>query len=113
MSINNSHLRIMCFSFFPGRYLRWSDFVKSKESRASSPYFSYCILLICTLFLVISFGLNGWAFEPFSTNPSFGPSPEVLMKMGAKHSNSIVNSNEIWRLLTPMILRELVAQPMH
>ncbi len=75
-----------------------------KESGTRRPFFVYGILFVCTLSLLVSIGLNGWVFESFSTNPSLGPSPEVLLKMGAKQSDLIVNSYQIWRLFTPMIL---------
>lgn len=55
---------------------------------------------------MFSIGLNGWVLEAASSNPSFGPSAEVLLKMGAKQSQLIVNSFEVWRLFSPMILRK-------
>lgn len=55
---------------------------------------------------MFSIGLNGWVLEPASINPSFGPSAEVLVKMGAKESQLIVNSSEVWRLFSPMVLRK-------
>ena len=88
------------------RYLCWGDFVACKQNGKRKPFFAYGILFVCTLSLFISIGLNGWAFESFSTNPSIGPSAQVLMKMGAKKTDLIVNSFEIWRLLSPMILRK-------
>lgn len=39
-------------------------------------------------------------------NPSIGPSAEVLVQMGAKQSDLIVNSYHVWRLVAPMILRK-------
>ena len=90
------------------RYLCWSDFIECKQNGTRRPFFAYSILVICTLTLIISIGLNGWAFESFSTNPSLGPSPQVLMQMGAKQTDLIVNSYEIWRIFSPMILREWI-----
>lgn len=79
----------------------------AKTKGSNRPFFAYGILFICLCTLIISIGLNGWAFEPASTNPSFGPSAEVLLKMGAKQSHLIVNSYQLWRLFSPMILRKL------
>ena len=66
----------------------------------------YSILFACTITLIASIGINGWTFEAMSLNPSFGPSAETLLIMGAKHSGLIVNEYQIWRLFTPMFLRE-------
>jgi len=95
------------FFLFSSRYIRWYDFVESKKSGANRPLFTYGMLLVCTVCLIVSLGLNGWAFESMSINPSLGPSAEVLMLMGAKQSSLIVNSHELWRLVCPMILRKL------
>ena len=86
--------------------MRWIDFVQSKRHISNQPIFIYSILFACTLTLITSIGINGWTFEPMSVNPSFGPSAETLIIMGAKHSSLIVNDYEIWRLFTPMFLRE-------
>jgi hypothetical protein len=58
--------------------------------------------------LIISIGLNGWTFESMTRNPSIGPSAEVLVQMGAKQSDLIVNSYHVWRLIAPMILRKFI-----
>ena len=91
-------------------YQRWSDYVNSTANLSNIPIFAYSILIICTISLIVSIGLNGWEFESFSRNPSFGPSQSVLLKMGAKHSGLIVNSFEVWRLVTPMFLRKLALE---
>lgn len=86
-------------------YIRWCDFVESKSGGgASKPYFAYGMVFICSISLIVSIGMNGWALESMSNNPSLGPSADTLIKMGAKDSNLIVNSFEVWRLFTPMIL---------
>ncbi|EED89582.1 predicted protein, partial [Thalassiosira pseudonana CCMP1335] len=48
--------------------------------------------------------VNGWKFEPLSVNPMIGPSAETLLRLGAKESYLIVQENEIWRLVSPMVL---------
>ncbi len=88
------------------RYVRWCDFVESKNGATNRPYFAYGVLFICTISLIISIWINDWAFESMSINPSFGPSAETLLRMGAKDSNLIVNSYQVWRLFTPMFLRK-------
>jgi len=44
-----------------------------------------------------------WKFEPFSVNPSYGPSLNVLLDMGAKETQLMLQG-EWWRFLTPMFL---------
>mmetsp|Transcript_951 Transcript_951/g.1658 ORF Transcript_951/g.1658 Transcript_951/m.1658 type:complete len:500 (-) Transcript_951:126-1625(-) len=85
-------------------YLRWCDFIDSKKIGSNRPFFAYGILLICSITLVISIGLNGWSFESMTRNPSVGPSAAVLVQMGAKQSHLIVKSYHVWRLVIPMIL---------
>ena len=88
------------------RYVRWIDFVQSKRRGSNRPIFVYSMLLACTIALIVSMGINGWSFETLTLNPSFGPSAETLIIMGAKHSDLIVNDFQIWRLFTPMFLRK-------
>jgi membrane associated rhomboid family serine protease len=61
-------------------------------------------MFVCTGLLVVSMWLNEWKFEPMSSNPTFGPSADVLLALGAKDSNLIVNGGEAYRLVTPMFL---------
>ena len=90
------------------RYLPWKEFIVEKKGQHNMPLFTYTILFLCTLLLLISFALNGWTFAPLSINPSLGPSPEILIRLGAKDSMLIVNEYEIWRLFTPMFLRKCI-----
>jgi membrane associated rhomboid family serine protease len=90
------------------RYLPWKEFIAEKKGQNNMPVFTYTILFLCTLLLLISFALNGWTFESLSINPSLGPSPEILLRLGAKDSMLIVNEYEIWRLFTPMVLRKYI-----
>jgi membrane associated rhomboid family serine protease len=48
--------------------------------------------------------VNEWKFEPLDVNPMIGPSAETLVRLGAKDSYLIVVQQEIWRLLSPMVL---------
>ena len=68
------------------------------------PWFSFVAFLTCTVMLIVEIGYNGWAFEEISLNPTFGPSADVLLFLGAKKTSLIVEDGEWWRLLTPMIL---------
>lgn len=90
----------------PNRYVTWNDFVSEKKREMNRPVFVYFISFICTAAFIASIALNNWKFESFTVNPSLGPSAAILILMGAKESNLIVNRNEFWRLITPMILRK-------
>jgi membrane associated rhomboid family serine protease len=85
-------------------YLSWTDFDNSKKRGINRPFFTYFILFVCTVILIASIAVNGWRVEPLGVNPMIGPSPQVLLKMGAKESDLIVNHNESWRLVSSMVL---------
>jgi len=85
-------------------YHAWSDFVEKRKQGYNRPFFTYILLIICTGSLLTSIALNGWSIEPISTNPMIGPSADTLVRMGAKETYLIVHQNEIWRVLSPMIL---------
>ena len=89
---------------FDTRYCAWADFEESKSSGINRPFFTYFILLLCTVTLIVSIGMNGWVVEPVSVNPMIGPSAETLVKMGAKETYLIVSENQAWRLVSPMAL---------
>ena len=89
---------------FDTRYYAWADFEESKSSGINRPFFTYFILLLCTVTLIVSIGMNGWVVEPVSVNPMIGPSAETLVKMGAKETYLIVSENQAWRLVSPMAL---------
>lgn len=86
------------------RYLSWADFDASKKKGVNRPFFTYFLLVTCTIALIVSIGLNGWKVEPLDVNPMIGPSAETLIRMGAKDSYLIVYENQVWRLLSSTIL---------
>lgn len=86
--------------------MTWNEFVSEKKREMNRPVFVYFISFVCTAAFIVSIALNRWEFENFTVNPSIGPSADTLILMGAKESNLIVNRYELWRLFTPMILRE-------
>mmetsp|Transcript_1930 Transcript_1930/g.4613 ORF Transcript_1930/g.4613 Transcript_1930/m.4613 type:complete len:505 (-) Transcript_1930:909-2423(-) len=85
-------------------YLSWSDFEKARAKGYNRPFFTYFILLFCTVMLIASIAVNGWTVEPLSVNPMIGPSAESLLELGAKQSSLIVNEGEWFRLFSPMVL---------
>jgi hypothetical protein len=85
-------------------YQSWADFDEHKKGGWNRPYFTYCLLLICTVVMIASIAVNEWTIEPLDENPMVGPSAETLIMMGAKDSQLIVVENEEWRLLTSSVL---------
>lgn len=90
-------------------YLSWTDFEAAKDTGFNQPFFTYIVMFVCTVCLIVSIGLNGWKFEPLNVNPMIGPSAETLIRMGAKQTSLIVGDNDSgvqqwWRLITPMVL---------
>jgi hypothetical protein len=84
-------------------YLSWQDFEDAKDTGFNQPFFTYFTMLVCTVCLVVSIGLNGWTVQPMTENPMIGPSAAVLLQMGAKDTSLIVYDNEWYRLLTSMV----------
>lgn len=86
-------------------YLSWADFEESrKEGNHNRPWFTYSVIFVCTIMLIVSWGVNEWAFEPLTINPMIGPSATTLLACGARSTNLIVNENQWYRLFTPMVL---------
>ena len=85
-------------------YCAWAEFEASKKIGFNRPFFTYFILIVCTCVLIASIGVNGWAVEPININPMIGPSAETLVQMGAKQTSLIVNDEEWFRLVSPMVL---------
>jgi membrane associated rhomboid family serine protease/uncharacterized membrane protein YgcG len=86
-------------------YLSWRDFEDARDKGFHNrPWFTYTIIFLCTIMMIVTLGVNGWKFEPLSVNPLIGPSAETLVKCGARDTNLIVNEGQWYRLFTPMIL---------
>jgi membrane associated rhomboid family serine protease len=86
-------------------YLSWSDFEKSRDKGLRNrPWFTYGVIAVCSIMLLVTLGVNGWKVEPLNVNPLIGPSSETLIKCGARQTNLIVNEGQWFRLFTPMVL---------
>ena len=86
-------------------YLSWGDFEKARDKGMSSrPWFTYSIIFLCTIMLIVTFGVNGWKVEPLNVNPLIGPSAQTLIKVGARQTSLIVNEGQWYRLFTPILL---------
>lgn len=85
-------------------YLTWGDFESAKGTGRNRPFFTYGIVSVCTAMMFAAWFVNGWHFESLAVNPMIGPSAETLLRLGAKESYRIVQEEEIWRLVSPMVL---------
>ena len=86
-------------------YLAWQDFEKARDKGAANrPWFTYGVIFICTIMLLVTFGVNDWKVEPLNVNPLIGPSAETLIKVGARSTPKIVNEGQWYRLFTPIVL---------
>lgn len=86
------------------RHFSWKKYNAEKSAMIKRPYFTYFLMLVCTIVLIYSMKLNNWKFESLKINPMLGPSAEVLVYLGAKNTNMIVNEGQVWRIFTPMFL---------
>ena len=85
-------------------YLSWQDFEDAKDTGFNQPFFTYFTMAICTVCLIVSFGLNNWTIDSVTNNPMIGPKASVLILMGAKYTPKIVNENQWFRIFTAMFL---------
>lgn len=85
-------------------YLSWSDFQAIHQQTLQPAYFVYGMLALSTILLAVSFFLNEWESAPFSVNPFFGPSPDVIFRMGALDRKAVLEEGEWYRLVAPMFL---------
>lgn len=70
--------------------------------RQNHGYFSIIFSVVQTIVLSIMMMKCGVA--PIRMNPMIGPYPDVLSEWGGKNSVLILDDNEWWRLLTPILL---------
>jgi membrane associated rhomboid family serine protease len=67
------------------------------------PWFTYFVIFLCSVMLLVEFGLNDWKVEPLSTNPLIGPSAQALVDSGARETNLIIQG-QWFRLFSPLFL---------
>lgn len=84
-------------------YLAWADF-DTARLRATRPWFTYAIVSLCTIMLLVEFIVNGFRFESLSTNLMIGPSKETLIKVWARDTERIVVNGEWQRIFAPILL---------
>jgi len=85
-------------------YLSWVDFEITRKEGFNRPFFTYFLLLVCTVMVIVSIGTNGWTIEPLTVNPMIGPSADTLLRLGAKDTQLIVLHSQWYRIFVPMVL---------
>lgn len=85
-------------------YLAWADFDKARLRGMNRPWFTYGVILVCSIMLLVEFAVNDWKIEPMNVNPMVGPSKDTLITVGARDTNLIVAEGEWYRLISPLIL---------
>jgi membrane associated rhomboid family serine protease len=85
-------------------YVRWKDYEKARQHGMNRCYFTYAMLLVCTVMMLIAFHWNHWKIEPLSVNPLVGPKPEILLLLGALQMREMVKTGSWYRLVTAVFL---------
>jgi len=85
-------------------YIGWSEYEENRKRDMNRCYFTYTMMVICSIALLVAFYFNHWKIEPMSTNPLVGPSPDVLMMLGALQMREMLASGTWYRLLTAVVL---------
>lgn len=62
------------------------------------------MMIVITFTMLWAFYLNDWKAEPMGDNVSFGPSQDVLLKLGALRGQVLVEEGKWWLLVTPIFL---------
>jgi membrane associated rhomboid family serine protease len=86
-------------------YLSWKDFDEARQKGINNrPIFTYALIFVCSVMMVVEIGLNGWKFAPLDVNPMIGPSAEALIRAGARDTTLIVEEGQWFRIFSPLIL---------
>lgn len=85
-------------------YIRWKDYEKARQQGMNRCYFTYTMLFVCTVMMLVAFHWNHWKIETLSVNPLLGPKPEVLMLLGALQMREMVESDSWYRLVSAIFL---------
>jgi len=85
-------------------YLSWGDFDDARRQRQMRPWFTYSVIFICSIMMIVEFGLNDWKVESLKNNPLIGPSAEALIRAGARETTRIVEKGQWFRIFSPLIL---------
>ena len=85
-------------------YLSWLDFEATRSTGLGRPFFSYTVAIVSIVMMVAAFYKNDWKIERLDVNPFLGPSPEILLELGAMKTDLLVVHGEWYRLLSAIFL---------
>jgi membrane associated rhomboid family serine protease len=113
-----SHESQLSFDIFPNNNASNTTKLKTSQQQERAPLvhererkkpkylylrFIYLICIAEVLVFGYSIYMNG-GFETFSKNPMIGPSPSVLLELGANYDQSILEEGQWWRFITAIFL---------
>ena len=102
---NPETLLIVCNMSLFCSYISWSQFDDLDGGIVfKRPFFCYLITFASLVTFFFSIAKNGGKFALFTVNPTIGPSPESLSAAGAKYTYKIVQSGEIFRVFSSIIM---------
>ena len=82
-------------------YISWADYYAKDRFQS---WFTYAMQIVITFTMLWAFYLNDWKAEPMGDNVAFGPSQDVLLKLGALRGEVLVEDGKWWLLVTPIFL---------
>jgi membrane associated rhomboid family serine protease len=85
-------------------YLGWKDYEKARQMGMKRCYFTFTVMFVSTVMMVIAFYWNQWKIEPLAVNPLAGPKPDILLLLGALQMREMVATGTWYRLLTAIFL---------
>jgi hypothetical protein len=88
-----------CFMFRGGSL--FSDAFKEELRKAMM---SLCAVLSLAQLIVMIVGLGLGGISDTKNNPAFGPSEEILVRLGAESADRIKSDAELWRIFTSLLV---------
>jgi membrane associated rhomboid family serine protease len=85
-------------------YISWKDYEARRNSGRRLPFFTILMLITSLVMMIVAFYLNDWKIEQLSVNPLVGPSPEVLVQLGALQTREMIDNGSWYRLVTAIFL---------
>jgi membrane associated rhomboid family serine protease len=85
-------------------YLSWLDFEATRSTGLRRPFFSYTVAIVSVVLMIVAFYKHDWKIEPLDVNPFLGPSPEILLELGAMKTDLLVVHGEWYRILSAIFL---------
>lgn len=86
----------------PGKIQRQGSYYDYGQKK-HYPMFVLSMMIACLLVMVLEIYKNDWKFEDTSINPLYGPSQDILIDLGAKRTDLILDG-DWYRLVCPMFL---------